>query len=294
LEAKRFDLAVDLRKGLSTRDVLQRTGARFLAGFDYQGQCPYLDIVVEWDGDRALQRKRTHVADDLLLLVAAIGRAALSERAVFQTDIAPIPRSALPAPAGALFDRPVVAVHPGAGNTTKQWPEEYFSALIDLLIEREDVNVLLIGGPDEVEIADALARNVLYPDRVASIAGRTSLADLPSVIAGCVLYVGNDSGPKHVAAAIGIPVIGIHSGVVDAAEWGPLGPCGVAMQRNMTCAPCYLASAAECPRELACLRGLEVSHVYDVARLLLMRPVPPGQARRPAARFDDQEDCLIS
>ncbi len=56
----------------------------------------------------------------------------------------------------ALFERPVVAIHPGAGNITKQWPAEHFSALIDLLIEREQVNVLMIGGPDEVEIVEDL------------------------------------------------------------------------------------------------------------------------------------------
>ena len=55
-----------------------------------------------------------------------------------------------------LFVKPVVAIHPGAGNITKQWPEEHFSALIDLLIERNNVNIMLIGGPDEVDVADAL------------------------------------------------------------------------------------------------------------------------------------------
>ena len=69
LRPYRFDLAVDLRKHLSTRDVLKYTGARFLAGFDYLGQFPYLDIALDWDGDRTLQRKRSHVVDDLMALV---------------------------------------------------------------------------------------------------------------------------------------------------------------------------------------------------------------------------------
>ena len=50
----------------STRDVLQHTGARFLAGFDYLGQFPFLDIALDWDGDRTLQRKRSHIVDDLM------------------------------------------------------------------------------------------------------------------------------------------------------------------------------------------------------------------------------------
>ncbi|PPQ37663.1 glycosyltransferase family 9 protein [Rhodopila globiformis] len=272
LRPYRFDLAIDLRKHPSTRDVLRHTGARFLAGFDHQGQYPFLDIALDWDGDRSLQRKRSHVVDDLVALVDAIGRAGEADRAVMQPP-APMPLAELPRAVRALFRRRVVAVHPGAGNVTKQWPEAHFSALIDLLIERHDVAILLIGGPDETDIADRLLAQGLHPERMASMAGRTGLADLPRLLGNCVLYIGNDSGPKHIASAIGIATIGIHSGVVDPVEWGPIGVNAVALRRAMTCSPCYLANAADCPRALACLRFLEPSLVYEAASLMLARPV---------------------
>ncbi len=79
LRPYRFDLAVDLRKHPSTRDVLQYTGARFLAGYDYLGQFPFLDVALDWDGDRRLQRKRNHIVDDLVALVDAIGHATESD-----------------------------------------------------------------------------------------------------------------------------------------------------------------------------------------------------------------------
>ena len=101
------------------------------------------------------------------------------------------------------------------------------------------------------------------------MAGKTSLADLPGLLKRCALYIGNDSGPKHIAAAVGIPTIGIHSGVVDPVEWGPVGPNAVALRRNMTCSPCYLAKAEDCPRSLACLQFLEPNLVYETADLLL-------------------------
>nr|WP_294520678.1 glycosyltransferase family 9 protein [uncultured Rhodopila sp.] len=264
-----FDLAVDLRKQPSTRDVLKYTGARFLAGFDHLGQYPFLDIAVNWDGDRSLQRKRSHVVDDLIGLIDAIGHATENDRAVMQPEPAPMPRTEMPEHVQALFDRPVIAIHPGAGNITKQWPTEHFSALIDLLIENHDVNILLVGGPDEVEIADMLLRTGLYPGRMATVAGQTRLADLPRLLKTCVLYIGNDSGPKHIASAIGIATIGIHSGVVDPVEWGPIGVNAVALRRNMSCSPCYLAKAEDCPRSLACLRFLEPNLVYETADLML-------------------------
>lgn len=276
LRPSRFDLAVDLRKHVSTRDVLKHTGARFLAGFDYQGQFPFLDIALDWDGDRTLQRKRNHIVDDLMGLVNAIGHAAESDRVIMQPGPVAMTMGELPDGIQGLFAKRVVAIHPGAGNITKQWPEEHFSALIDLLIERNDVNVLLIGGLDEVEVADKLLELGQRPDAMGSMAGKTSLADLPGLLKNCVLYIGNDSGPKHIAAAIGIPTIGIHSGVVDPVEWGPIGPNAVALRRNMTCSPCYLAKAEDCPRSLACLRFLEPNLVYETADLLLGRALPIG------------------
>ncbi len=285
LRPRRFDLAVDLRKHVSTRDVLKHTGARFLAGFDYQGQFPYLDIALDWDGDRSLQRKRSHIVDDLMALINAIGHASEADRTIMRPGPAPMPMGDLPDQVRALFAKPVVAIHPGAGNITKQWPEDHFAALIDLLVERNDVHILLVGGLDEVEVADALRGRIQHPEAVASMAGQTSLADLPGLLKNCVLYIGNDSGPKHIAAAVGIPTVGIHSGVVDPVEWGPIGPNAVALRRNMTCSPCYLAKAEDCPRALACLRFLEPNLVYETASLLLkparMSGLPAALARLP-------------
>jgi hypothetical protein len=141
-----------------------------------------------------------------------------------------------------------------------------------LLVERLGVNILLIGGPDEVEIAKSVLNSVLHPRSVGSVAGQTSLGDLPGLLLNCALYIGNDSGPKHIAAAAGVPTIGIHSGVVDPVEWGPLGPRAVALRRNMSCSPCYLAKAEDCPRALACLRYLEPNLVFEAAKMLLSRP----------------------
>jgi ADP-heptose:LPS heptosyltransferase/GT2 family glycosyltransferase len=276
LRPRRFDLAVDLRKHPSTRDVLKYTGARFLAGFDHSGQFPNLDIALNWDGDQTLQRKRNHVVDDLIGLVDAIGHATDNDRAVMQPEPPPMPLSELPDAVQPLFARPVVAVHPGAGNITKQWPEEHFSALIDLLIEKNNVNILLVGGPDEVEIADRLLHTGQHPERMATLAGQTKLADLPRLLKNCVLYIGNDSGPKHIASAVGIATIGIHSGVVDPVEWGPIGVNAVALRRNMNCSPCYMANADDCPRSLACLRSLEPNLVYETAKLMLRSAASDG------------------
>ena len=73
-------LAIDLRKHPDTREALRHVPARFLAGYDYMGQFTFLDIALEWEGDKNLHRKRTHVTDDLINLVEAVGTAASQDR----------------------------------------------------------------------------------------------------------------------------------------------------------------------------------------------------------------------
>jgi len=279
LRPYQFDLAVDLRKQPDTRDVLRYTSARFLAGFEHMAQFPFLDIAVEWEGDPSLHRKRAHVTDDMLSLVETVGKAARSQRThiTLPAGAAEAAIANLPPDSQALFAKPVVAIHPGVGTVMRQWPAEHFAALIDLMVERDDVNAILIGGPDEAELADEVLASVSAKSSVISLVGKTPLRDLPGLLARCALYVGNNSGPKHIAAALGVPTIGIHSGVVDAIEWGPVGQRAVALRRSMACSPCYLARPDDCPRALACLRGLEPTLVHETARAFLARRVPTAR-----------------
>jgi ADP-heptose:LPS heptosyltransferase/GT2 family glycosyltransferase len=269
----RFDIAVDLRKHPDTRDILRHTPARFLAGYDYMGQFPFLDISLEWESDRNLTRKRSHVTTDLISLVEAIGSAGSVDRPQPDVFVPQPPPEFLPDEARALFSKPVVAVHPGVGNAARQWPAEHFAALIDLLTERNSVGVLLIGSPDEAELAQEVFAQIVNREAVVSLVGDTSLPQLFDVLRACSLYVGNNSGPKHIAAMLGVPTIGVHSGVVDAIEWAPVGRRAFALRRNMSCSPCYIERPEACARNMACLRGLEPAAVHQVSEILLAQPV---------------------
>jgi hypothetical protein len=75
------------------------------------------------------------------------------------------------------------------------------------------------------------------------------------------------------AASLGVPTLGIHSAVVDAEEWAPLGAAAFALEKRVVCSPCYLAYASECPRGLACLTGLKPKDALVACqRLLALRP----------------------
>jgi O-antigen biosynthesis protein len=276
-----FDLAIDLRKQVETRHVLKYVPARFRAGYTQLNRFPWLDISLEWEGDNQLHRKTSHISTDLLRLVdviAADGDAGRTDTPPAMTRSGLLPGS-LPAAARALFRKPVAAVHPGVGAIMRQWLPEYFATVIDLLIERNGVNVVLVGGRDEADLAKEVLSHVVNRKHVVSLAGRTSLADLTATLGACSLYLGNNSGPQHIAAALGVPTVGIYSGVVDAAEWGPTGARAIALQRNMICSPCYLVKPEDCVRDMACLKRLEPAVVHQYCEMMLAKAVPAPAAR---------------
>jgi ADP-heptose:LPS heptosyltransferase len=265
LKSRRFDLAVDLRKHPETRHLLLESGARWLAGFDYQGRFPWLNIALEWEGDTRGAVKRRHVGDDLVGLVDTIAASAECR------DVVPFAIGAARRPTRwrRLFERPVVCIHPGAGSPLRHWPVEHFAALIDRFVEMGTVNVALIGIADEQDLEQALLRRVRQQRSIYSMFGKLQLGELPNFLERCALFVGNNSGPQHLTATLGIPTVGIYSGVVDATEWAPVGPAAIAIRRDVSCAPCYLTRPEECHRAIACLTELAPEDVYAACCRLL-------------------------
>jgi ADP-heptose:LPS heptosyltransferase/GT2 family glycosyltransferase len=275
LRPYRFDIAIDLRKHTETRDILKLSGARVKAGYDLRGAFPWLDVALEWDGDAPYLPKRAQVSDDYVALVETVSLACERERGFLEPPPTSDSDAVLARLASfadvkpGLVERPLVLVHPAAGNVLRQWPPAHFAELIDLVVEAFEVNVALIGALAEQPIAAEVMAEIADKTRVWSLVGRTKLSDLPALVAGACLFVGNNSGPHHIAAALGTPTIGVHSGVVSADEWGPLGPKAVALQRRMICGPCYLDTPSRCGRGLACLKGLRAAEVFRVCEQML-------------------------
>lgn len=277
LKPRRFDLAVDLRKHDDTRHVLQYTGAKYLAGFDNKAAFPWLDVAIARQEDIHYAPKRQHVGDDLINLIDAVGAAfdlGNAGRAMSDDERPEIPLAlagAFPVLAGGY-----ICLHPAAGNVLRQWPPERFAALADMLIEAEGVPVVIIGGPDEAEIAQKVIGKMRHLHKVTSLVGQTKLSEVPAVIAQSLLFIGNNSGPSHIAAWLGTPTVAVHSAVVPSEEWGPRGRDAVAIRRDTVCSPCYRSKPEDCHRGLACLTSLPVGTIFDACRRLL-------KIRRPAA-----------
>lgn len=156
-------------------------------------------------------------------------------RAVDGTELrvrAPLPDSPVGPPG-------YVAVHPGASVPAREWPPGHYAAAVRRLAAA-GYRVVVTGSPAE---ADLTAR-VAGPDAV-DLGGRTTFGELAAVLAGAAVLVAGNTGPAHLAAAVGTPVVSLHAPVVPAARWAPYGVPGVLLGDQQ--AACRDTRARECP-----------------------------------------------
>ena len=159
------------------------------------------------------------------------------------------PAPVLRLPDGAEVSRPgsgprVVALFPGANAESRRWPAGRFSALAGRLAGA-GVRVRVLGGPGEERLTDIVTRAGRALGECEDLGGRTDLAGLAGVLAGCDVLVTNDTGPMHLAAALGTPVVALE-GPADIRQTRPLGPKVRLIGRfELPCVPCV---RNRCPR----------------------------------------------
>ena len=157
--------------------------------------------------------------------------------------------------------RPLLGINAGASfGSAKRWYPERFAETARRLADEWGADVLLFGGPDEVplvaEIEQGLAGDCL------NLAGRTTVRELMALIKRCSFFITNDSGPMHIAAAFGVPLVAIF-GPTDHAGTAPFTELAAVVRSPVDCAPCKLRT---CPTDHACMRGVTVNQVLDAAR----------------------------
>jgi heptosyltransferase-2 len=165
-----------------------------------------------------------------------------------------------------------VVISPGtsARRRVKAWEEGKFGDLIILLKEKYDLNPILVGGEDNIEVNDKVIEMVKTKDRdkkvnnIQNEAGKLSLKDLCYLLKGARLFVGVDSGIMHLASSLDIPVVGIF-GPTDPFYVGPLNRKSVVVREEMECSPCYLKGCAD----RMCMKKLEVKKVLDACEQLI-------------------------
>ena len=163
----------------------------------------------------------------------------------------------------------IVVLHPGASHPSKMWPEENFARLGDALIEGLKVKIILVSGSSQSAIGEKV-KDLMKNDAI-SLCGRTSLGVLAALFKKTDLFISNDSGPVHIACAVGTPVISIFSRNekgLSPARWRPLGDKSMFLHKDVGCAECL---AHNCEKSFLCLRSITVEEVLRKSLELLER-----------------------
>lgn len=164
----------------------------------------------------------------------------------------------------------IIGIHATAAyGPAKCWVFERFSRLIDRLIDEYKSWIVLIGSKTEEKGINRILNGIKNKDKVINIAGKTDLKGLSAIISLCDLFIANDSGPMHLASAIGVPVIAIF-GSTSSKKTGPrgLGRC-VILKKEVPCSPCF---ERECPKNMECMNLIEVDDVINAVTAVLFSP----------------------
>ena len=160
-------------------------------------------------------------------------------------------------------ERLTIAIHPGGHYESQRWPPARFALLVRKILERYGAKVVIIGGPDDRETAGRIIRAV---DNSNVKAVFPAMKDLAHLLSSSGLLVCNNSGPLHLAAALGVPTVSM-MGPTDPVLWWPNGDNQIVVRKDAGCGPCSLGRC----RPHGCMDLITVEEVFDKVHSLLER-----------------------
>jgi ADP-heptose:LPS heptosyltransferase len=228
--ARRYELAINFEPDIRSNLLLAVSGAAFTAGYVSGGGGPLLDRAVEFDpAVHTTQNARALVAGVLGARTAAAPRSAplLLPEAARRIAAAKIPPG---------VRRPVVGVHVSGGRAIKQWPPARFAEVARHLAVEHGATIVLTGAPEDRALVDGM-RAALQGCPVIDASGEAALPTLAALLERLDLYVTGDTGPMHLAGAVGTPVVAIF-GPSDPVRYALRAPHDRVVRVDLPCSPC--------------------------------------------------------
>ncbi|NUQ66186.1 MAG: glycosyltransferase family 9 protein [Pirellulales bacterium] len=271
LRQRRFELAIDVRGEFPLALILWLSGARTRLGWNCGGG----GFLLTHSPPYVLGRPE---ADSRLALLAEIGIHPSADEGPWRPRFLPSPSARETAsrmwetlPGRADMHPRRIVLHVGSGMAAKQWPVEHWRELLKRIVGRDDVQVVLVGAAGDRIIARRILGNRVRPE-IADWTGGLTIAELAAVLEQADLLVGADSGPAHLAAAVGTAVVSLFSGTNSVEQWQPNGGRVAVVHNPVPCSPCH---RKECPvAGHPCMRGLTVARVLKAVEGILAGPTP--------------------
>lgn len=237
LRRRDVDLAIDVRGEFPLALILWLSGARQRLGWRCGGGGFLLT-----DSPEYLPRR--HEVDSRWALLGKLGIQRPAEE-MARPGFAPssrardrLRRRLANAFGTARRRRPRIVLHVSAGTPAKCWPIAHWRELVSRIVARTEAEIILVGGPGD----RAKAAAILQAHRGSGAVdwtGRLTIDELAALVEAADVMVGADSGPAHLAAAVGRPVVTLFSGTNHAPQWKPLGPQVAVLRHPTRCSPCH-------------------------------------------------------
>jgi lipopolysaccharide heptosyltransferase I len=279
LRTGKYDVALDLQGLIKSALLARASGARRVAGFSARyarerfARVFYTDAFDPGRGGLYDSRETRHVVDINLGVLSVLGVAAAK---------AEFPIEDVQSDAAQLASRQTggryALLNPGAAWPNKRWPPARLAAVADHLHLRHGLMSVVLWGPGEEALASAVVEGA---GGSAVLSSKTSIADVVALARGAALMVSGDTGPTHIAAALGTPIVGIY-GPTRPVRNGPMSPDDVTVSRDAVCQCHHLR---RCRLDRMCLLDIEVAEVIgaiDRRLLAAASSVGEGRARRDA------------
>lgn len=256
-----FDLGIDLRADLRTIYLLKKIGIPHRlsqairgGGFWLSHVAPYLGLQHEVERKLSIisfLRPSISLPTDLKLKIWLGSADQQRAEEILKKN-------------GVSFGEKYIVIHPFAGWKPKEWPADRFTQMAQYLAESRRCKVLIIGSSAEKAEAQKIAQATRHP-AVINLAGQMDLKATGAVIAGAKLFLGNDSGPLHLACATQTPAIALF-GQNTPRRYGPWQNRNITLYHSVECSPC---AQTKCQRQPRCLELITTEEVKGAIKKLL-------------------------
>ena len=255
LRGERFDLAVLFQNAFEAAFLTYIGGVRYIVGYDSDGRGFFLTHKVIRDQDIL----SAHQVEYFIGLTEAMGWQAEEREPVLYINKEDIESTSLMLSSMGIGDNIFVAgINPGAVyGSAKRWPEDKFAVIGDWVTKRWGARVLIFGSFSEREIG-ANVSNLMYTNSV-NLCGQTSLGQAMALINRCNLFITNDSGLMHIAAAFNIPMVAIF-GPTDHVVTSPVSRNARIVRHSVDCSPCL---KEVCPFDHKCMLSIEPEEIWE-------------------------------
>jgi len=261
LQKEGFELAILLQNAFEAALISFLAGIPLRAGYSTDGRRFLLTHPVFVD-DRL---KRGHQVDYYLGMVGSLGfQTAQRTPSLIVSEERQEEAERRLRSLGLDNEQKLVGISPGATyGSAKQWFPERYAEVADRITRGWEARVLILGSREDRKVAAQVCQKARNP--LIDLTGMTTLAEAIALISRCRLFITNDSGLMHVAAALGVPLITVF-GSTDPQRTGPLGKFCRVLRKPLPCAPCL---KTECPEDRRCMELISVDEVYDEVKSIL-------------------------